>query len=80
MSAPCAASDGHPLSCMYNCNIRTYDQIRHPGAIASVLALDAERIKANYEMGVLTLTLPKVEKAKPRQIAVEITTEKKLKA
>jgi len=42
--------------------------------------VDAEHIKANYEMGVLTLTLPKVEKAKPRQIAVEITTEKKLKA
>ena len=41
--------------------------------------VDAEHIKANYEMGVLTLTLPKVEKAKPRQIAVEITTEKKLK-
>jgi HSP20 family protein len=40
--------------------------------------VDAEHIKANYEMGVLTLTLPKVEKAKPRQIAVEITTEKKL--
>lgn len=41
--------------------------------------VDAEHIKANYEMGVLTLTLPKVEKAKPRQIAVEVTTEKKLK-
>ena len=42
--------------------------------------VDAEHIKANYEMGVLTLTLPKVEKAKPRQIAVEVTAEKKLKA
>ncbi|HEX9292872.1 MAG TPA: Hsp20/alpha crystallin family protein [Gemmatimonadales bacterium] len=41
--------------------------------------VDAEHIKANYEMGVLTLTLPKVEKAKPRQIAVEITPERKLK-
>jgi len=40
--------------------------------------VDAEHIKANYEMGVLTLTLPKVEKAKPRQIAVEITPERKL--
>lgn len=34
--------------------------------------LDAERIKAAYEDGVLTVVLPKVEKAKPRQIAVEI--------
>jgi HSP20 family protein len=42
--------------------------------------VDAAHIKANYEMGVLTLTLPKVEKAKPRQITVEITPEKKLKA
>jgi HSP20 family protein len=41
--------------------------------------VDAEHIKANYEMGVLTLTLPKIEKAKPRQITVEITPEKKLK-
>jgi HSP20 family protein len=41
--------------------------------------VDAEHIKANYEMGVLTLTLPKIEKAKPRQIAVEIVPEKKLK-
>ncbi len=42
--------------------------------------VDAAHIKANYETGVLTLTLPKIEKAKPRQIAVEITPEKKLKA
>ena len=41
--------------------------------------VDAEHIKANYEMGVLTLTLPKIEKAKPRQIAVQITPERKLK-
>lgn len=41
--------------------------------------VEAEHIKANYEMGVLTLTLPKIEKAKPRQITVEITPEKKLK-
>ncbi|MGH7674645.1 MAG: Hsp20/alpha crystallin family protein [Gemmatimonadales bacterium] len=33
---------------------------------------DAERIKASYENGVLTVTLPKVEKAKPRQIQVEV--------
>jgi HSP20 family protein len=42
--------------------------------------VDAEHIKASYEMGVVTLTLPKIEKAKPRQIAVEITPERKLKA
>ncbi|MGH9261513.1 MAG: Hsp20/alpha crystallin family protein [Acidimicrobiales bacterium] len=34
--------------------------------------VDGERIKASYENGVLTVTLPKVEKAKPRQIQVEV--------
>jgi HSP20 family protein len=32
----------------------------------------ADRIKASYKDGVLCLTLPKIEEAKPRQIAVEI--------
>ncbi len=39
--------------------------------------VDADHIKATYEMGVLTLVLPKVEKAKPRQIKIEINAEKK---
>ena len=34
-------------------------------------AVDAEHIKATCDSGVLTVTLPKVEKAKPRQIQVE---------
>jgi len=42
--------------------------------------VDAEHIKATYDMGVLTLVLPKVEKAKPRQIKIEVTADKKLKA
>ena len=42
--------------------------------------VDAEHIKATYNMGVLTLVLPKVEKAKPRQIKIELTPEKVLKA
>lgn len=33
--------------------------------------IDANGIKATYDNGVLTVTLPKVEKAKPRQIQVE---------
>lgn len=32
--------------------------------------VDAERVDARYADGVLTLTLPKAEEAKPRQIAV----------
>ena len=42
--------------------------------------VDAEQIKAKYEMGVLTLSLPKVERAKARQVKVEVAPEKKLKA
>jgi HSP20 family protein len=34
--------------------------------------VDAEKIKARYEHGVLTVTLPKAEKAKPRQIEVAV--------
>ena len=38
------------------------------------ITVDANNIKATYEHGVLTVTLPKVEKAKPRQIAVQIAS------
>jgi HSP20 family protein len=34
--------------------------------------VDAEKIRASYDQGVLTVTLPKAEKAKPRQIPVEL--------
>jgi len=37
--------------------------------------VDASNIKATYEQGVLTVTLPKVEKAKPRQIEVQVATK-----
>ena len=42
--------------------------------------VDAEHIKAAYDAGVLTLTLPKSEKAKPREIKLDVLPEKKLKA
>lgn len=35
-------------------------------------AVDDEGVTADYENGVLTLTLPKVAKAQPRQIAVNV--------
>ena len=42
--------------------------------------VDATNIKATYDVGVLTLIVPKVEKAKPREIKLEVVPEKKLKA
>jgi len=35
--------------------------------------LDTERLKANYEHGVLTVTIPVAERAKPRKIDVELS-------
>ena len=35
--------------------------------------VDAEHVKADYKNGVLTVTLPKKELAKPREIKVEVT-------
>ncbi|MDH5315864.1 MAG: Hsp20 family protein, partial [Gemmatimonadota bacterium] len=32
--------------------------------------VDSEKIQATFEDGILTVTLPKVEKAKPREIPV----------
>ena len=38
--------------------------------------VDAEHIKASYDLGVLTVRLPKLERAKPRQIEVKVETAK----
>ncbi|AWK75273.1 MULTISPECIES: Hsp20/alpha crystallin family protein [Rhodococcus] len=39
--------------------------------------LDTDRIEARYDAGVLTLTIPVAEKAKPRKIEIGTNTEKK---
>jgi HSP20 family protein len=41
-------------------------------AIALPKDVDVDKIQAQYENGVLTLTLPKREEIKPRQISVEV--------
>lgn len=38
--------------------------------------VDADHIQASYDLGVLTVRLPKVEKAKPRQITVKVESSK----
>jgi HSP20 family protein len=39
--------------------------------------VDAKNIKASYDQGVLTVTLPKMAEAQPRQIQVEVATANK---
>jgi HSP20 family protein len=38
-------------------------------------ALDTERLEAHYEHGVLTITIPTAEQAKPRRIEVQVNSE-----
>ena len=50
---------------------RTYGEFERTFSLPATV--DASRITASYEHGILTLTLPKVEQAKPREIQVEVT-------
>jgi HSP20 family protein len=52
---------------------RTYGTFERSFTLPATV--DANAIKATYENGVLTVTLPKVEKAKPRQIAVQVASQ-----
>lgn len=55
---------------------RTHRFERSYGAFERIFTVpstvDVERIEARYEHGVLSVTLPKSERAKPRQIAVQV--------
>ncbi len=46
--------------------------VRH---IALRVAVDENTVKAEYKYGLLTVRLPKTEKAKPKQIAVQVGEE-----
>jgi len=52
---------------------RTYGAFERSFTLPATV--DPRGIKATYDHGVLTLTLPKVEQAKPRQIPVEVTSK-----
>ena len=49
---------------------RTYGTFERSFTLPATV--DASNIKATYEHGVLTVTLPKAEKTKPRQIDVQV--------
>jgi HSP20 family protein len=50
---------------------RTYGAFERTFTLPATV--DAANIKASYENGLLTVTLPKVEQAKPRQIQVAVS-------
>lgn len=52
---------------------RTYGAFERSFTLPTTV--DAGSINATYEHGVLTVTLPKVERAKPRQIEVQVASK-----
>jgi HSP20 family protein len=56
---------------------RTYGQFERTFTLPA--SVDPNKIKATYDLGVLTVTLPKVERARPRQIQVEVAQQEQLK-
>jgi len=52
---------------------RTYGTFERSFTLPATV--DANNIQASYEHGVLTVTLPKAEKAKPRQIPVQTASK-----
>ena len=51
---------------------RTYGAFERTFTLAA--SIDPSKIKATYNLGVLTITLPKAETAKPHLIKVEVTS------
>lgn len=41
-------------------------------AVALPVEVDSEKVQANYENGILSITLPKAESAKPKKINVKV--------
>src|SRR5438128_9457958 len=55
---------------------RTYGAFERTFRLSA--SIDPNKIKAAYNLGVLTITLPKAETAKPHLIQVEVTPDKAL--
>ena len=55
---------------------RTYGAFERSFRLSA--SIDANKIRATYNLGVLTITLPKAETAKPHLIKVEVTPAKAL--
>ena len=50
---------------------RSYGSFERAFALPSTV--DADKIHATYENGVLTVTVPKAERARPREIAIQVS-------
>ena len=59
-------------------NERTYGAFERTFRLSA--SIDPNKIKATYNLGVLTITLPKAETVKPLLIQVELTPQKALNA
>ena len=59
-------------------NERTYGAFERTFRLSA--SIDPNKIKAAYDLGVLTITLPKAETVKPLLIQVELTPQKALNA
>src|ERR1700747_30420 len=57
---------------------RSYGSFSRSFSLAN--SVNSEAIKADYQNGVLTLSIPKREEAKPKQIKVNVNTEKRAMA
>ncbi len=57
---------------------RTYGAFERTFRLSA--SIDPNKIKATYNLGVLTITLPKAETARPHLIKVEVTALKALNA
>jgi HSP20 family protein len=57
---------------------RTYGAFERTFRLSA--SIDPNKIKATYNLGVLTITLPKAETAKPHLIKVDVTPQKALNA
>jgi HSP20 family protein len=57
---------------------RTYGAFERTFRLSA--SIDPKKIKATYDLGVLTIALPKAETAKPHLIQVELTPQKALNA
>jgi len=52
--------------------VNQFFDLKHQPVLAAVCARDQEKVKATCEKGILTITLPKKEETKPKQITVEV--------